>query len=69
MGTPETYQVVIINNKTGEMKVSDTIHREDFTSIVTIDAKNMEVTDTTTKDKTIGVIKSSIKHINHLRVF
>ena len=42
-GTPDTYKVVIINNITGETKITDVIHREDFSSNVTIDVNTMSV--------------------------
>ena len=44
-GTPEKYKVVIINNDTGETKITDVINREDFNSQITIDVKNMKVTN------------------------
>lgn len=42
-GTPETYKVVIINNVTGETRITDVIHREDFSSHITIDVNTMNV--------------------------
>lgn len=42
-GTPDKYKVLIINNDTGEIKLSEEIIREDFTSNITIDYQNMEV--------------------------
>lgn len=42
-GTPDKYKLVIINNDTGETKVSNVINRKDFTSYVTIDYNTMEV--------------------------
>ncbi len=43
LGTPDKYKLVIINNDTGETKVSNVINRKDFTSYVTIDYNTMEV--------------------------
>lgn len=42
-GTPDTYKVVIINNDTGEIKITDVIHRTDFQSNITIDIDTMQV--------------------------
>ena len=42
-GTPDRYKILIINNDTGEIKVSDEIKRKDLTSNITIDYKNMNV--------------------------
>lgn len=44
-GTPETYKVVIINNDTGEIKITNVINRKDFNSQITIDVENMKVTN------------------------
>lgn len=43
LGTPEHYKVVIINNDTGETKVTDEIYRKDFNSKIKIDYETMEV--------------------------
>lgn len=42
-GTPTKYKIVIINEDTGEIKVSDKIVRKDFNSVVTIDYNTMKV--------------------------
>ena len=42
-GTPDRYKILIINNDTGEIKVSDEIKRKDLTSNITIDYKNMNI--------------------------
>ena len=42
-GTPETYKVVIINNDSGETKISNVINRVDFNSKITIDYDTMVV--------------------------
>ena len=42
-GTPDRYKILIINNDTGEIKVSDEINRKDLTSNITIDYKNMNI--------------------------
>lgn len=42
-GTPDTYKVVIINNDTGETKITDVINRTDFQSNITIDIDTMKV--------------------------
>lgn len=42
-GVPETYKILIINNDTGEIKLSKKIERRDFNSVVTIDARTMKV--------------------------
>ena len=44
-GTPEKYKVAIINNDTGETKITDVINREDFNSQITIDVETMKVTN------------------------
>ncbi len=44
-GTPEKYKVVIINNDTGETKITDVINRKDFNSQITIDVEDMKVTN------------------------
>lgn len=41
-GTPETYKVVIMNNSTGETRITDVIHRTDFDSEITIDVNTMK---------------------------
>lgn len=43
-GTPTVYKILIINNDTGEIKLSNIITREDFSSYVTFDVKTMKVT-------------------------
>ena len=42
-GTPKTYKILIINNDTGETKVSNVVNRKYFTSYVTIDYNTMKV--------------------------
>ena len=42
-GTPDRYKILIINNVTGEIKLSDEIVREDFTSNITLDYQNMNI--------------------------
>ena len=42
-GTPETYKILIINNLTGEIRITDTIHREEFSSYVFLDYDEMAV--------------------------
>ena len=42
-GIPDTYKVVIINNYTGEIKITDVIHRDEFNSNVVIDVNSMDV--------------------------
>ena len=54
-GTPETYKVVIINNDTGEIRVTDVIKRTDFTSNITIDFDSMNVK---TGKSSFGIIKT-----------
>lgn len=43
IGTPYKYKVLIINNDTGEIKLSDEIIREDFTSNITLDYQTMNI--------------------------
>jgi hypothetical protein len=45
-GTPEVYKIVIINNDTGEIKISDKIVRKEFNSVVEVDYNNMKVVET-----------------------
>ena len=54
-GTPDTYKVVIINNDTGEIKITDVIHRTDFQSNITIDIDTMGVV---TKASASNIIKT-----------
>ncbi len=54
-GTPDTYKVVIINNDTGEIKITDVIHRTDFQSNITIDIDTIGVV---TKTNTSNIIKT-----------
>lgn len=42
-GTPNKYKIVIINNDTEDIKISNEITRKDFNSTVTIDYNTMEV--------------------------
>lgn len=56
-GTPDTYRVVIIDNCTGEIKLSDVIHRKDFASSITLDVDTM----TTVSKASIGNLFSNIK--------
>ena len=42
-GTPDTYKVFVWNKNTGEMKLSDTINRTEFTSNISIDVNEMTV--------------------------
>lgn len=44
-GTPTKYKIVIINNDTGEIKVSNEIVRKDFNSHVVIDYMSMTIVD------------------------
>lgn len=39
-GTPDTYKIIIMYDS-GEIKISDTIHRTEFTSYVTLDVNHM----------------------------
>lgn len=41
LGTPDRYKILIINNDTGERKLSDEIIRSDFTSNITLDYQTM----------------------------
>lgn len=43
-GVPSTYKVVIINNDTGETKITDIIQSNSSNSEITIDVSSMEVT-------------------------
>lgn len=43
IGTPYKYKVLIINNDTGKIKLSDEIIREDFTSNITLDYQTMNI--------------------------
>ena len=56
-GTPDTYKVVIINNVTGETKITDVIHREDFSSNVTIDVNTM---NTVSKANIVNIIMALV---------
>ena len=47
-GTPTRYKIVIINEDTGEVKISKEIVRKDFNSVVTIDYEDMKVAQTNT---------------------
>ena len=47
-GTPTRYKIVIVNNDTGEVKISEEIVRKDFNSVVTIDYNDMKVAETST---------------------
>lgn len=42
-GTPERYKIVIVNNDTGDIKISSEIIRNDFNSYVTVDYDTMNV--------------------------
>ena len=42
-GTPTKYKIVIINNDTGEIKMTDEIVRKEFNSVVTVDYETMKV--------------------------
>lgn len=44
-GTPTRYKIVIINNNTKEVKISEEILRTDHNSMVTVDYSAMEVTN------------------------
>ena len=52
-GTPDIYKVVIINNKTNEVKITDAIIRDSFNSSITIDYITMTKTDKYNYMKTI----------------
>ncbi len=55
-GTPERYKVVIVNNDTGEVKISKEIVRKDFNSTITIDYNNMDdITSSSNNSKTIVI--------------
>ena len=54
-GTPTRYKIVIINNDTGEVKISKEIVRKDFNSVVTIDYDDMKVAETN-----INILKTFI---------
>ena len=56
-GTPTKYKIVIINNDTDEIKISDEIVRKDFNSSITIDYKTM---DTISKKNNNAIAKSLI---------
>ena len=71
-GTPETYKVIIIDKNTGKTKVTNIIHREEFTSNITIDVNNMNVEKTLdfgtiligNKDNIIALITTIIIEIS-----
>lgn len=44
-GTPDTYKVIIINNDTGEIKITDIINKIDYNSKISIDYENMFVSN------------------------
>ncbi|MBR5370256.1 MAG: hypothetical protein IK137_03015 [Bacilli bacterium] len=44
-GTPTRYKIVIVNNDTGEIKISEEIVRKEFNSVVTIDYNDMKVAE------------------------
>ena len=54
-GTPEVYKIVIINNDTGEIKISEKIVRKEFNSKVTVDYNDMKVVETN-----INILKTII---------
>ena len=56
-GTPTKYKIVIINNDTNEIKISDEIVRKDFNSSISIDYKNM---NTVSKKSNNAIAKSLI---------
>ncbi len=56
-GTPTKYKIVIINNDTNEIKISDEIVRKDFNSSITIDYKTM---DTISKKSNNSIVMSLI---------
>ena len=61
MGTPDKYKLVIINNDTGETKVSDIVNRRDFTSYVTIDYNTMKVKQNASiSDKVVNIIMALV---------
>lgn len=47
-GTPTRYKIVIVNNDTGEVKISKEIVRKEFNSVVTIDYDDMKAVETNT---------------------
>lgn len=58
-GTPERYKVVIVNNDTGEVKISKEIVRKDFNSTITIDyndMSNINSTNNCSKTIVVGII-------------
>ncbi len=55
-GTPERYKVLIINNDTGEMLVSNEIVREGFTSIIEIDINTMGVKNKVKSQSYINIV-------------
>lgn len=55
-GTPDTYKVVIINNDTGETKITDVINRTDFQSNITIDIDTMRVVTRASSSKIIKTV-------------
>ena len=54
-GTPTRYKIVIINEDTGEVKISKEIVRKDFNSVVTVDYDDMKVAETN-----INILKTFI---------
>ena len=42
-GTPDRYKVVIVNNDTGETKITNLINKADFQSDITVNVENMNV--------------------------
>ncbi len=56
-GTPNRYKIVIINNDTKDIKISNEIIRKDFNSTVTIDYNTMEITK---NEDTIKIIYNII---------
>lgn len=55
-GTPNRYKVVIINNDTGDIKITDEIVRKELNSVITVDYETMKVTGNINITKTIIIV-------------
>ena len=58
--TPKTYKILVINNDTNEIKITDAINRTESDSFITLDVDTMEVTNNTEQGLKKKIWRSNI---------
>lgn len=67
-GTPKRYKIVIINNDTNDIKISNEIIRDSFNSNISIDYNTMNTTNTIIKDNTENIVSNENNYLKTIAI-